>query len=109
MKPSSRSNEPAFRITDAKWVGDEQPQERLIADRRAGLTPADMVEQRLQALLHCSALMAGTSRLCLPRADGRMNRTIEYAPIEEPEEGISPREANSDREATSLRLSSCLE
>lgn len=90
MKPSSRSHEPPFRTTDSKRVGGEQQQERLIADRRAGLTPSDMVEQRLQALLCCSALIAGTPPLCLPRADGRMKRTIGYTPAEEIESEVGP-------------------
>jgi hypothetical protein len=83
-------------------VGDEQPQESLIADRRAGLTPADMVEQRLQALLGGSALKVDMPRLCLPRADGRTKRTIDYPPLGGPKEVASRRAANSGRGETSL-------
>ena len=45
--------------------------ESLIADRRAGLTPSDMVEQKLQALLHGTPLRVGYLRLGLPRTDAR--------------------------------------
>ncbi|MHB1422566.1 MAG: ASCH domain-containing protein [Gemmataceae bacterium] len=99
MKPSSRSNEPGFRSADSKRLGDEQPREKLIADKRAGLTPTDLVEQRLQVMLRCPA---GVPRLCPPRGDGRTNRTIEYTPARRTEEGTSRREANLDRDGTRL-------
>jgi hypothetical protein len=66
----------------------------LIADKRAGLTPADIVEQRFRALLHDSSLKVSMPRLRLPRADGRTKRTIEYASRAEPKEGANRQEAN---------------
>jgi hypothetical protein len=66
----------------------------LIADKRAGLTPADMVEQRFQDLLLDSSLDPGMPRLSLPRAGGRTRRTIAYASLGKAKESASPREAN---------------
>lgn len=97
MKRSSRSHEPAFRTTESKRAGSEQPQERLIEDKRARLTPSDMVEQRLEGLLRCSAPTAGTPRRFLPRADGCANRTIEYTPVGGPVEGADRSEKDSDQ------------
>jgi hypothetical protein len=47
------------RPTAPKSVIPARQAEILIADKRAGLSPADMVEQRLQALLLRSSLSIG--------------------------------------------------
>jgi hypothetical protein len=47
------------RPTAPKSVITAQQAEILIADKRAGLSPADLVEQRLQALLLRSSLGPG--------------------------------------------------
>ena len=94
MKPSRRIDEPPFRITGSKPVADEQREDILIADKRAGLTPADIVEQRFRVLLHGSSLKADMSRLCLPRAGGRARRTLEHTSLGEPKEGASRRKTN---------------
>jgi hypothetical protein len=78
----------------SKPVAHEQLEDILIADKRAGLSPADIVEQRFRVLLNSSALKVGMPRLCFPRADGRTRRAIEYASLGEPKEGASRREAN---------------
>jgi hypothetical protein len=86
-----------FWSTGSKTVGDKQLEEVLIADKRAGLTPADIVEQRFRALLHNSSLTIGIPRLCLPRDDSCTRRTIEYASLGDPKAGASQREANLDQ------------
>ena len=89
MKPSLRIDEPPFWLSGSKNIADGKLAEMLIADRRAGLTPAAIVEQRFRALLDDSSLKVGMARLCLPRADERTPRTIEYAPLGDPGEGPS--------------------
>jgi hypothetical protein len=106
LKPSRRIDEPPFRTTSPKPVAAEPPEEMLIADKRAGLTPADLVEQRFRALLRDSSPKVGMPQFCLPRADGRTKRTIEYASLGGPKEGASRREANLDRgESTMYAIS----
>ena len=102
MKLSRQIDEPPFRKTGSKPVAEGQPEERLIADKRAGLTPADIVEQRFRVLLHGSSLTVGMPRLCLPRADRRVRRTIEYASCGELEEGASRRRAILDQGEESM-------
>jgi hypothetical protein len=53
-----------------------QPEEVLIADARAGLTPADMVERKLLFLLR-GASVAG-SHLCMggPSVRGKVESTV---------------------------------
>ena len=53
-------------------------EESLIADRRAGLTPSDMVEQKLRALLHGAPLRVGHLRLGLLQSGVPGPRGIEY-------------------------------
>ena len=73
-----RIDKPPVRTIASKSVITAQQAEILIADKRAGLTPADMVEQRFQALLlHCS-LNPGTHQLSLPRDGGHTGRTIKF-------------------------------
>jgi hypothetical protein len=74
----------------------------LIADKRAGLSPADMVEQRFQALLYGSALKVGLTRLCIPRPQGRTRSTIQRAPLGGPNEEIHPEAANRGRGESSM-------
>jgi hypothetical protein len=87
---------------DSKRVGNEQPEERLIVDRRAGLTPVDIVEQRLRSLLRCSTQMAGGPQFCLPRGNQRSKRTIDYPLAGGTAEGTSRTDANRDREKAGL-------
>jgi hypothetical protein len=51
-----RIEKPPLRTIASKTVIVAQPAEILIADKRAGLTPADIVEHRFQALLLRSSL-----------------------------------------------------
>jgi hypothetical protein len=81
VKPSRRIDEPPFPTAGSNSAADARPEETLIADKRSGLTLADIVEGRFWGLLHGSALKVGMPRLCLPRADGRTARTIEYPSI----------------------------
>ena len=55
-----------------------EPVESLIADRRAGLTPSDMVEQKLRALLHGAPLRVGHLRLGLLQSGVPSPRGIEH-------------------------------
>jgi hypothetical protein len=63
-------DKPPVRTIASKSVITAQQAEILIADKRAGLTPADMVEQRIQALLLRSSLNAGI------QSSGSTNRFI---------------------------------
>jgi hypothetical protein len=72
LKPSRRPDEPPFQTTAPKRIADQQPDEMLIADKRAGLSPADMVENRLRALLHGSNLKVGLPRHSFPAPTGRL-------------------------------------
>lgn len=92
MKPSPRIDEPSCWPTESKTVADEPSAETLIADQRAGLTPADIVEQRFRTLLDISSLKVG-----MPRVDGRTRRTIAYASRSDPGAGVSRKEANTDQ------------
>jgi hypothetical protein len=83
-----------LRTIASKSVNSDQQAEILIADKRAGLTPADMVEQRLQALLLRSSLSPGTPGLSIPRADGHTRTTIAYTSLGEAKESASRTEAN---------------
>jgi hypothetical protein len=89
-----RIDKPPLRTIAAKSVIPAQPAEILIADKRAGLTPADMVEQRFQALLLGSSSDSGMSRLSLCHVGGHTRRTIAYASLGEEKESASRREAN---------------
>lgn len=97
MKPSPRIDEPSFRPTESKTVVDEPSVETLIADQRAGLTPADIGEQRFRALLDNSSLKVGMPRISLSRTDGRTQRTIAYASRGDPRAGVSRKKANPDQ------------
>ena len=48
------------------------PEETLIADARARLTPADMVECKLRALLITSSLPVSSRQVGVPRDHGRI-------------------------------------
>ena len=48
------------------------PEETLIADARARLTPADMVDCKLRALLITSSLPVSSRRVGVPRDHGRI-------------------------------------
>jgi hypothetical protein len=48
-----------------------QAEEVLVADARAHLTPADMVDRKLQALLSNSSLAVSCLRTAVPRDHGR--------------------------------------
>ena len=65
-----RIDKPPVRAIASKSVSTAQQAEILIADKRAGLTPSDMVEQRFQALLLRSSLDPGI------RSPGSTNRFI---------------------------------
>jgi hypothetical protein len=52
--------------------------ESLIPDRRAGLTPSDMVEQKLRALLRGAPLRVGHLRLGLLQSGVPGPRGIEH-------------------------------
>lgn len=94
MNSFRRMDKPPLRTISPKSVIATQPAEMLIADQRAGHTPAEMVEQRFQALLLGSSLNPGTSNLSIPRADGHTKRTIEYTSLREAKESASGSEAN---------------
>jgi hypothetical protein len=94
LNSSRRIDKPPLRTIAAKSVIPAQPAEILIADKRAGLTPADMVEQRFQALLLGSSSDSGMSRLSLCHVGGHTRRTIAHASLREREESASRREAN---------------
>jgi hypothetical protein len=49
-------DKPPLQTIASKSVSAAQPPEKLITDKRAGITPADLVEQRFQALLLGSSL-----------------------------------------------------
>jgi hypothetical protein len=70
MNSPRRIEKPPLRTIASKSVITAQQAEILVADKRAGLTPADMVEQRLQALLLRSSLNSGI------QASGNRNRFI---------------------------------
>jgi hypothetical protein len=72
LKPSRRPDEPPFRTTGSKRIDDLQPEEMLIADKRAGLSPADMVERRFQTLLSGSEPREGLPRPSFPAPTGRL-------------------------------------
>jgi hypothetical protein len=86
----------------------------LVADKRAGLTPADLVEQRFQALLQGSSTKPGTPRICLCRTDGRGRRAVEYAPSGGPTERagrgeVHPGQGESNMYAISIEQSQATE
>lgn len=87
MKPSRRIDEPPLRTIDPNEVVHTRSEEMLVADKRAGLTPADLVEQRFQALLRGgSSLTPDMPWLGLSRTDGRTRRAVQYAPSRRPTE-----------------------
>lgn len=102
MTPFRRIDKPSPRTIAPKSGSVAEPAEMLIADKRVGLTPADMVEQRFQALLLSSSLGSGTPRLNLPRAGGRIRRTSAHASLGEEKESASRREANLDQGESSM-------
>jgi hypothetical protein len=106
LKPSPRIDEPSFWATGSNTIADEPPEEMLIADQRAGLTPADIVEQRFRALLDKSSLKVGMPRTSLPRTDNRTRRIIAYASRGDPRSGATRRKANPDQgESTMYAIS----
>jgi hypothetical protein len=106
LKPSPQIDEPSFWPTGSKTIADEPPEEILIADQRAGLTPADIVEQRFRALLDKSSLKVGMPRISLPRTEGRARRTIAYVSRGGPRAGANRRKANPDHgESTMYAIS----
>src|SRR6516162_8932891 len=76
--------------------------ESLIADRRAGLTPSDMVEQRLRALLYGASLRVGHLRLGLPRTHECRKRMIESALAQKRDEASARSAAYQDRGESSM-------
>ncbi len=55
----------------------EPPDEVLVADVRAGLTPSDLVERKLMGLLHGAAVAGSHVRMAGLRVRGRSNdRTV---------------------------------
>ncbi|MGH7174002.1 MAG: hypothetical protein ACRELG_27330 [Gemmataceae bacterium] len=102
MKPTRRLDELPFRITDSPHVTDEEREEMLIADKRAGLSPADMVEQRLQALLHGSARKLGTPPFGNPRANPRARRKIDDARLGQAKETVYRRETKLGQGESSM-------
>jgi hypothetical protein len=102
LNSSRRIDKPPLRTIAAKSVISAQPAEILIADKRAGLTPADMVEQRFQALLLGSSSDSGMSRLSLCHVGGHTKRTIAYASLGEEKESSSRREANLDQGVSAM-------
>lgn len=94
MNSSRCIDKPPLRTIDPKSVIAAQLGEMLIADKRSGLTPADLVEQRFQALLLGSSSDSGMSRPSLCHVGGHTRRTIAYASLREEEESASRSEAN---------------
>ena len=106
MNSFRRIDKPPIRTIAAKSVIPAQPAEILIADKRAGLTPADMVEQRFQALLLGSSSDSGMSRLSLCHVGGHTRRTVAYASLGEEKESAHRKEANlSQGESTMYAIS----
>ena len=102
MNSLRRLDKPSLRTIAPKSVSAAQPDEILIADKRAGLTPADLVEQRFQALLLGSSRAPGMSRLSLCRAGGNTKRTIAYASLREAKESTNRREAKRGQRESSM-------
>jgi len=106
LNSSRRIDKQSLRALARKSVSVPQPAEILIADTRAGLTPANIVEQRFQALLLRSSLGPGTPQFGLSRLGGHTKRTIAYASLGEEKESASRREANLDQgESTMYAIS----
>ncbi len=82
-------DKPPLRTIASKLLRVAQPAEILIADKRSGVTPAAMVEQRFQALLLGSSLIPGMHGVSISRADGHIRRTIAYASLGEPKESAT--------------------
>ncbi len=59
MNHLRRYSEPFSHPSVVKSALTAQPEEVLIADQRAGLTPSDMVEQRFRMLLQDALLSVG--------------------------------------------------
>jgi hypothetical protein len=79
-----------------------EPEEFLIADRRAGLTLADMVEQKLRALLHGAPLRSGHLRLDLHRTHECTKRMIEPALAQKRDEASARRATYQARGESSM-------
>jgi hypothetical protein len=90
-------DKPPLRTIDLKSVIPAQSVEILIADKRSGLSPAALVEQRFQALLLGSSSNSGMSRPSLCHVGGHTRRTIAYASLREEKEGGSRGETNLDQ------------
>jgi hypothetical protein len=70
MHPRSRQAEHKARPTSANPSAPAPPEEVLVADSRAGLTPSDMVERKLLYLLRGGSVAGSHTRMPGPHVRG---------------------------------------
>jgi hypothetical protein len=70
MHPRSRQARRKARPTSPKAPAPAQPEEVLVTDSRAGLTPSDMVERKLLYLLRGASVAARHVHVANPRPRG---------------------------------------
>ncbi len=70
MQARSRQAKPKARPTPSKAPAVPPPEEVLVADSRAGLTPADMVERKLLYLLRGASVAGSHVHAASPRPRG---------------------------------------
>ncbi len=73
MNRRSRHEERAAHPRAPRPAVPAQPEEVLVADSRAGLTPSDMVERKLLYLLRGASVAGSHTRMPGPRVRGGTN------------------------------------